>query len=170
MQFNLQPTLENELVRLRPLLEEDYEPLYQVAKDPLIWEQHFCFDRYKREQFTTFFNDSSRSKGALVVIDKAKDQIIGSSRYKKIQGVNTAIEIGWSFLARAYWGGRYNKSVKSLMIDHAFRFVDTVIFYIRKDNIRSQKAVEKLGAVRITTPLLVKESDVGFTYGINRKF
>lgn len=164
---DLQPTLENELVFLRPLREDDRELLYQVAKDPLIWEQHPCYDRYQRKVYQTFFNDALASQGTLVVLDKAKDSMIGSSRFNKIGEVDNAIEIGWSFLARAYWGGKYNKAIKHLMIDHALATVDHVIFYIDKDNVRSQKAVEKTGARRLTDATLdhlVRQNDVDFTY------
>ena len=72
------------------------------------------------------------------------NKIIGSSRYKRVQGFQNGIEIGWTFLSRDYWGGKYNKLVKDLMIDHAFNFVDNIIFYVNDTNIRSQKAVEKI--------------------------
>jgi RimJ/RimL family protein N-acetyltransferase len=59
------------------------------------------------------------------------------------------VEIGWTFLARSHWGGRYNGEMKTLMLRHAFRFVGTVIFVIGTRNLRSQRAVEKIGAVRV---------------------
>jgi RimJ/RimL family protein N-acetyltransferase len=171
MSFNLQPTLQNELVTLRPLNENDFEPLYQVVKDPLIWEQHPSRDRYKKEVYTIFFHESLASKGAILVIDRLNNKVIGSSRFKKIDGVETAIEIGWSFLSRNYWGGKYNGSIKTLMIDHAFKYVDDIIFYIGKDNIRSQKAVEKIRAVRLIESKyksLIRENDTIFTYRLNK--
>ena len=169
--MNLQPTLKNNLVILRPLRENDFEALYDVAKDPLIWEQHPSWDRYKREVFIEFFKDAMESKGALTIIDKSSNRIIGSSRFKLVATAESAVEIGWSFLARNYWGGNYNKSVKKLMIDHAFGFVEDIVFYIGKDNIRSQKAVEKIGARRITeTHLkhLIKVSEKDWTYRISK--
>lgn len=170
--MNLQPTLENGLIILRPLKESDFDLLYEVAKDPLIWEQHPNNDRYKREVYSEFFKDSIDSKGAIVVINKISNKIIGSSRYKSVQGVENAVEIGWSFLARKYWGGLYNKSKKKLMIDHAIKFVDDIIFYIGRDNIRSQKAVLKIGGKRITENHLnhlIKEGDEDWTYRITKK-
>ncbi len=170
MYFNLQPTLENELVFLRPLKKEDYESLYQAAKDPLIWEQHSA-DRYKKKEYDAFFKDSLGSRGALVVLEKESKEIIGSSRFKKIEGAESAVEIGWSFLSRKYWGGKYNQSVKTLMMNYAFQSVEDIIFYIARENIRSQKAVEKIGGVRITKPEyrhLMKKKDQGYTYRINK--
>ena len=58
------------------------------------------------------------------------------------------VEIGWTFLARSHWGGLYNGEMKRLMIRHAFRFVESVVFLIGPQNLRSQRAVEKIGAVR----------------------
>jgi RimJ/RimL family protein N-acetyltransferase len=58
------------------------------------------------------------------------------------------VEIGWTFLARQYWGGSYNLEVKRLMLEHAFRFIDTVVFWVGDTNWRSQRAMEKIGGVR----------------------
>ena len=59
-----------------------------------------------------------------------------------------SIAIGFTFLARDHWGATYNRALKSLMMGHAFKFVNTVIFHIGVNNIRSQKAIEKLGATK----------------------
>jgi RimJ/RimL family protein N-acetyltransferase len=169
--MNLLPTLKDDLILLRPLREDDFEPLFQIAKDPLIWEQHPCYDRYKKEVFTDFFKESLDSGGALIVMDKSNNTIIGSSRFKPVKNVESAIEIGWSFLSREYWGGMYNGAMKKLMIDYALEEVENIVFYIGKDNLRSQKAVEKIGAVRITDEkyrLLIKESPDDWTYLINK--
>lgn len=146
--MDLQPTLKSELVILRPLEVKDIEPLYLVAKDPKIWEQHPS-KRYLREEFEKFFEDSIQSKGALVILDQKTKTIIGSSRYKKIDGFVNGIEIGWSFLGSEYWGGTYNWEVKKLMMTYAFGFVENVVFYIDEANFRSQKAVEKIGGRRL---------------------
>ena len=170
--MNLQPTIENELILLRPLRETDFEPLYQVAKDPLIWEQHPAHDRYKKEVYSEFFYDSLQSKGALIIMDKSSNQVIGSTRFKPVTNAGQAIEIGWTFLSRNYWGGKYNQVLKKLMIDYAFKSVDDVIFYVGKKNIRSQKAIEKIGAVRITEPgfqHFMTDSGNNITYRINKK-
>ena len=164
--LNRQPILENELVRLRPLEEADSEALYEVAQDPLIWEQHPS-DRYQRAVFDDFFQAAIDSKGALLVLNKASEAI-GSSRFKRVVGIDSAIEIGWSFLARAYWRGAYNRAVKKLMVDHAFTSVEDVIFHIDLQNIRSQKAVEKLGGKRITDPKHAHLTEQSLNYGTYR--
>lgn len=148
--FKLQPTLEDDLLLLRPLEAGDFEALYGAASDQLIWEQHPAHDRWQRDVFEVFFRGAMDSGGAFAVVDKKSGKIIGSSRFVKVKENVNAIEIGWTFLAREYWGGVYNLSMKRLMIDHAFRFVNNILFFIGENNMRSRKAVEKLGGVLIT--------------------
>jgi RimJ/RimL family protein N-acetyltransferase len=145
--FDAQPVLRGELVELRPLLADDWEALYAVASDSLIWEQHPAPDRYQPAVFRDFFDEALASGGALVAIDRANGLVIGSSRFHGYDEAKSEVEIGWSFLARLYWGGRYNGEMKRLMLEHAFQSVDTVIFIIGAKNLRSQRAVAKLGAV-----------------------
>ena len=147
MSFDLQPNLKGELIELRPLTSEDWDDLFSVASDPLIWEQHPESDRHKEDVFKVFFREALESRGAFVIIDKS-GLIIGSTRFYGYDPEKSEIEIGWTFLARKYWGGRYNRELKQLMLDHAFKFVESVIFYVGENNIRSQKATEKIGAVK----------------------
>ena len=151
MPFELQPHLVGDILNLRPLREDDYPALFSVASDPLVWQQHPASDRYKDEVFRQFFRDAIDSGGALVVIDAANDAVIGSSRYHDYSEADRTVEIGWSFLARDYWGGIYNGEMKRLMLQHAFQFVDSVHLVIGETNMRSQKAAEKIGAVHIGT-------------------
>jgi RimJ/RimL family protein N-acetyltransferase len=145
MEFELQPTLAGELVTLRPLAEDDWDALYAVASDPLIWEQHPAHDRWREPVFRAFFREAMESGGALAIIDRTDGRIIGSSRFHGWDAGAREIEIGWTFLARSHWGGRYNGETKALMLAHAFRFADGVIFVIGPDNMRSRRAVEKIG-------------------------
>ena len=147
--FELQPHLAGELLELRPLRPGDWESLFAVASDPLIWEQHPANDRYKEEVFQEFFREALQSGGAFVVIDRKTQKIIGSSRYFGFDPERREIEIGWTFLARRHWGGKYNGELKRLMLDHAFKFVESVVFLIGPTNVRSQKALEKIGGVLI---------------------
>jgi RimJ/RimL family protein N-acetyltransferase len=145
MEFELQPTLAGELVTLRPLAEDDWDALYAVASDPLIWEQHPAHDRWREAVFRAFFREAMESGGALAIIDRTDRRIIGSSRFHGWDAAAREIEIGWTFLARSHWGGRYNGETKALMLAHAFRFAAGVIFVIGPDNMRSRRAVEKIG-------------------------
>ncbi len=168
--MDLQPTLINELVKIRPLHVKDLEPLYDVAKDSKIWAQHPC-KRYLRSEFEKFFTESIESNGALTILDNVTDRIIGSSRFKKVEGFTNGIEIGWTFLNRKYWGGKYNKKVKYLMINHAFNYVDNIIFFVAKNNIRSQKAIEKINGQKVLAseyPKLPKTSPDNETFIIKR--
>ena len=144
-----QPFLKGELLELRPLRPEDFDDLYAVASDPLIWEQHPHNTRYQEEVFRKFFQDALTSGGALIVIDSATGRVVGSSRYAGYDKEKSQVEIGWTFLARSHWGGVYNGEMKRLMLEHAFKFVNNIVFVIGTQNFRSQKAVEKLGAVRV---------------------
>lgn len=147
--FDLQPRLVGELIELRPLGPEDWESLFAVASDPLIWEQHPAQDRYEEKVFREFFREALETGSAFVVTDRKTRKIIGSSRYFGFDPQESSVEIGWTFLARAFWGGEYNRELKRLMLDHAFKFVDRVVFVIGLTNFRSQKALEKIGGVRI---------------------
>lgn len=144
---DLQPTLVGENLMLRPLAEDDWEAMYAVASDPLLWEVHPAWDRYKEPVFREYFAGAMKSRGALAVVDRATDRIIGGSRYANFVAERNEIEIGWSFLARDYWGGAYNREMKMLMLTHAFRFFNSIRFNIGATNVRSRRAVEKIGAV-----------------------
>src|SRR5437763_6617525 len=151
MSFDLQPHLKGELIELRPLKPKDWNDLFAVASDPLIWEQHPESDRYKEDVFKVFFREAMESGGAFDVVDTKSQQIIGSTRFYGYDPVKSEIEIGWTFLARKYWGGRYNAEMKQLLLNHAFKFVESVVFIVGEDNARSQTAMEKVGAVKVGT-------------------
>jgi RimJ/RimL family protein N-acetyltransferase len=149
MDFDPQPTLWGELLELRPLGSPDFDALYAVASDPLIWEQHPNNDRWKPEVFREFFRVAMKSGGALVAVDRRLGRVIGSSRYHGFTNGDREVEVGWTFLARAYWGGRYNAEMKRLMLEHALRSFRSVVLVIGSNNLRSQRAAEKIGGVRI---------------------
>src|SRR5438094_9786450 len=151
MTFDLQPNLKGELVELRPLRPEDWHVLFTVASDPLIWEQHPERDRHEKDVFQVFFREALESGGAFVVIDRSSQQIIGSTRFYGYDPEKSEFEIGWTFLARKFWGGRYNAEMKRLLLNHAFKFVESVVFFVGEDNVRSQKAMEKVGAIKVGT-------------------
>ena len=149
MSFDRQPFLRGELLELRPLRADDFEALFQVAADPLIWEQHPNKNRYQREVFAVYFQGAIESGGALRVIDNASGALIGSSRYYDLDEAERSVAIGYTFIARSHWGGPANRALKTLMLEHAFRFVDRVIFHVGAVNLRSRRAMEKLGGVLI---------------------
>jgi RimJ/RimL family protein N-acetyltransferase len=153
MSFDRQPLLKGALLELRPLRADDYDALYAAAADPLIWAQHPVQDRYREEAFSDFFEEQLASGGALVAIDSGTGAVIGMSRYHGYDEERSEIEIGWTFLARSHWGGIYNRELKRLMLRHAFRFVRSVVFIVDPQNLRSQRAVEKIGGVPVGSRL-----------------
>ncbi|MGJ3233880.1 GNAT family N-acetyltransferase [Marivirga sp.] len=146
--FELQPkNLNNDLIRLVPLKNSDFEFLYSVASDPDIWAQHPNRNRFERAVFQNFFKGAMESGGAFLIQGQNKEAI-GSSRFYDFNSKESAVHIGYTFLAKKYWGKGYNRALKSLMLNHAFKYVDKVIFHVGSNNIPSQKAMNKLGAIK----------------------
>lgn len=144
--FNIQPALHGEAVSVRPLEAEDYSALYTVASDPLLWEGHPARTRYLESEFREWFSSSLESGAALVVFESPTGKIIGSSRFYFPPGNSKDLSIGFTFLDRAHWGGATNFSLKSLMLNYAFKWNDAIWFHVAPSNIRSRKSVEKIGA------------------------
>ena len=148
--LNLQPELlEDNLIKLIPLQENHFEELFKLASDPLIWEQHPIKDRYKKEVFKPFFDTAINSKSSFLIFDKETNEIMGTTRFYDYNPEKSSVAIGFTFIARKFWGGRHNQSTKKLLIDYAFQNVNSILFHVGAKNIRSQKAVLKLGATKI---------------------
>jgi len=145
MSFDLQPHLNGPNLSLRPMVEADLEAVWKVSSDPLVWALHPDPSRAERAGFERFFDSGLASGGALVVTDNATGEIIGSSRYYEWDPKLREVAIGYTFLARRYWGGQANREMKRLMLDHAFRWADTVWFHVASTNLRSRRAMEKIG-------------------------
>jgi len=136
--------LEDEIIKLIQAEQIHFNEMYEVAKDPLLWDQHDAKDRWKEEIFLKFFKKGlENEKGLLAIIDKRSNKIIGSTRYYPHK---EKLSIGYTFISREYWGTSVNFQVKKLMLDYAYQFTDEIYFHIWSDNFRSQKAVQKLGA------------------------
>jgi RimJ/RimL family protein N-acetyltransferase len=147
--MDLQPLLEDEVIIARPLHPDNFEALYTVASDRELWAQHPNKDRYKRPVFETFFEGALQSGGAYIVYDKATDEAIGSTRFYDFNEQERSVLIGYTFYAKKYWGKGYNHRMKRLMLQHAFQYVDRVIFHIGATNYPSQRSIERLGAVKV---------------------
>ena len=110
--IDLQPVLTGKNVKLRPLTTDDFEPLYQIASDPLIWKRHPSPLRFKRDVFAAqIFSTGITSKSTLVALDKKTSQFIGSSRFYDVDENNLELAIGFTFLARSHWGGLFNQEI-----------------------------------------------------------
>jgi RimJ/RimL family protein N-acetyltransferase len=150
MTLNWQPQhLQNELIAHFPLQEEDFEDLYAVASDPLVWEQHPNKLRYQRDIFQNFFEGALLSRGAFLIRAITTNEIVGCSRFYDYNESEKSVLIGYTFIGRKFWGKGYNKALKKIMLDYAFQFVNKVYFHIGASNIRSQKAIAKIGAVKV---------------------
>ena len=160
--FNLQvDSLANQLIRLQPLQKDDFDKLYAVASDPLIWEVHPANDRWQEPVFRAYFDDALAQGGALAVIDKASGAVIGSSRFQNHDPrEGGSVEIGWTFLARSHWGGSYNAEMKRLMLTHALADVERVVFRVGETNWRSRGAMEKIGG-RLTDRIDITQLPAG---------
>ena len=146
--MNRQPTLTGERLLLRPLRRDDWDGLFAVAADPLVWEVHPAHDRWQEPVFRALFADALAKGGALVAIERQTGAIVGSSQLRNFSEDNGgSVEIGWTFLARELWGGSYNREMKRLMLAHALGAVERVHFIVGEDNIRSRRAMTKVGGV-----------------------
>lgn len=150
--FDPQPTLTGPTLTLSPATPGDWSELFAVAADALVWEVHPSSDRWQEQVFRTFFADGLASGGMLIVRQADSGDVIGTSRYSTEFAADGEVEIGWTFLSRAHWGGATNRELKHLMLTHAFGRMGTVIFCIGKDNLRSRRAVEKIGGRLLDRP------------------
>lgn len=132
---------------MRPVRPSDYDGLFALARDPQVWALHPNSDRYEESVFRAYFEEGLASRGALVASCRSTGRLVGWSRYSRDNVEADEIEIGWTFLGRSYWGGAHNRDMKEMMLEHAFRYVDRVVFRIGAANLRSRRAIEKLGAV-----------------------
>jgi RimJ/RimL family protein N-acetyltransferase len=162
--MDLQPTLTGELVILRPTVPDDWAGMYAAASDPLIWELHPARDRWQEPVFRRYLDDALASGGGLTILDRRTGEIIGASRYYGHKPEADEIEIGWTFLTRAYWGGTANREVKRLMLDHIHRYVGCAVFLVGEGNFRSQGAMAKIGGLR-RPEMLSRE----YTTGVHRQ-
>lgn len=171
--MELQPLhLKNELVELVPLQLNHFNELFAVASDPLIWEQHPNPDRYKQEVFENFFKGAIESKGAFLIKNAQTGHAIGSSRFYDFTPEKSEVKIGYTFFSRDCWGKPFNKEVKKLMIDYALMHANTIVFHVGAENIRSQKAMEKLGALKISEVEVAyfgEASRKNFVYAITKE-
>mgnify|MGYP006094253571 CR=1 FL=1 len=145
--FNFQPVLNGENISIRALVESDFDDLYFCASDKKLWEGHPAKDQYKVTEFKKWFKSAIESGATIVIVDKLTNKLIGSSRFYIEDSEPNDISIGYTFIARQYWGGKINYELKKLMLAHAFKYFNTVWFHIAPPNIRSQKATQKIGGV-----------------------
>lgn len=143
-------------VYLKFLTEQDREPLRRLAKDERLWEftkTLLINDTYDL-QFDSYFNEAlglaSIGEQAFVICDVNDDRIIGMTRLFAIERKNKKLEIGHTWYIPAVWGSVHNKECKLLLLQYVLGTLgfNRVQFRVAHQNIRSQKAVEKIGGVK----------------------
>ncbi len=153
--FEFDPVLDGATLRIRPIRSDEFDALYAVASDPLLWAQHPAKRRAERAVFEDWFRDALEQH-ALVIEERATQRVIGSSRYYHWNEADAEVSIGFTFIARDHWGGATNAQLKDLMLQHAFRWANVVWFHVDAMNMRSRKAMEKIGGqYAFTGPLSV---------------
>lgn len=167
--MNLQPTLTNDLVQIVPLSENDFDELFAIASDELLWEQHPEKDRYKKEVFYKLFKKIIDFNSGFKIIDVKNGNVIGKTSYYDFNESEKSVAIGYTFIDRKYWATPYNRSLKNLMINYAFQFVEKIIFHIGETNFRSRKAVEKLGATLTETIFVSETQKTHVIYKLEKK-
>jgi len=153
MKIDLSPTLENDDVRLSPLTLENYKKLIPIgAQDKLV--QYSPSDIYTSDSLKNYVEISLDQKTRrismpFIIYDKLKQQYAGSTRYMNINWKHKVLEIGSTWIGMEFQGSGINTHLKHLMINHAFEKMnfEKIEFRIDERNIRSRKAVEKLGGV-----------------------
>jgi len=142
-EFDPQPSLETARLLLRPLTSVDRDELYAAACDPKIWEQHPASNRHEREIFDPYFDFLLGTQRTLAVIETASAKVIGCSQFYPVEDQSGEIGIGFTFLARPYWGGTWNREMKAAMVAHVLKSSPRVWFHIDPNNIRSQIATTR---------------------------
>src|SRR5687768_6554557 len=110
----LQPTLVGPRITVRPIAASDWDEMFAAAADPEVWALHPVPERYLEQAFREFFDAALQCGSGFAFVDRSSNKVIGSSRYHGHDPLARELEIGWTFLARPYWGGSYNAEVKRL--------------------------------------------------------
>jgi RimJ/RimL family protein N-acetyltransferase len=140
-------------VLLQPLEVTHFETLIHLAKDTRIW-QHYAIDGSDTNKLKSSLENAlvERENGRqypFIIILKNDNNIIGSTRFLDIQTEHKKIEIGWTWLHPDYWGTKVNLECKLLLLTYCFEQLKAKRVQLKTDenNIRSRKAIEKIGGL-----------------------
>jgi N-acetyltransferase len=153
---NIQPvTLTGARVVLEPLRMRHAGELLSAAACDSIWTFLDEATPNTLEEIRIFIEDalSDESKGArfaFAVIDIQTKRVVGSTSYQDIRPQDRGLEIGWTWTNPSVWGTGLNFESKYLLLRHAFETLGAIRVAIKTDlrNIRSQRAIERIGAHR----------------------
>lgn len=149
--------LKGKYIYLQLLQADHKETLRSLAKDERIWEGNrgFIINETFNEQFDKYFataidNNAMGGQQAFVMRKTNDDAIIGMTRFLNIDKKDKRLEIGYTWYIPAVWGKVYNKECKLLLLQYTFEVLNfnRAQFNVAAQNIRSQKAVEKIGGVK----------------------
>lgn len=151
----INPTiLEGYFVTLQKLSFEHLEALAQVAQNPIIW-RNLPIEGWQRPIFNKWITKSLQEQEngnalVFVIMEAATNRIIGTTRFQDICHEHRKTDIGWTWFAPEAWGLGFNLEAKNMMLTHAFENwnVLKVGFKVDERNLRSQRALEKIGASR----------------------
>lgn len=148
----MNPTLENNVVKLTLLDLSNYEHIIPIAKEDRLIEfsPSDISTPEKLKEYVQIAVDGFYHKTTIpfIVFDKAKQKYAGSTRFGMINWKDKVLHIGWTWIGKEFQGTGLNKNMKFLMLRHAFEDMEfeKVEFRIDERNERSRKAVEKIGA------------------------
>ncbi|MFD0964095.1 GNAT family N-acetyltransferase [Pseudofulvibacter geojedonensis] len=149
--MNYQPILENDFVRLEPLTIKDVNRLILVAQEenliqhsPSIINSKESLSKYIEKAISDRVNKTSIP---FIIYHKGLNSYLGSTRFGLINNYNKVLHIGWTWISKSIQGTGINQQMKFLMLQYAFEVLEfeKVEFKIDERNIRSRKAVEKIG-------------------------
>jgi RimJ/RimL family protein N-acetyltransferase len=145
-------TLEGAHVRLAPLRPEHAPALLQAGRDPSVWQwmpaRPTTPPAMEAWLSKAVQAESQGREYPFVVIRRADDSVIGSTRYLDVQEDDRTVEIGWTWYMPEVWGGVVNPESKFLLMRHAFEDWHAIRVALKTDvkNLHSQAAIRKLGA------------------------
>lgn len=144
--------LEGERVKLVPLEEKYFDELISVSNDKKVWE-FLSIDGTDKDSLRAALKSAilKRMTGEeypFVIIDKAKNTVIGCTRYMEMEQAHKKLEIGWTWYIPAYWATGYNTECKLLLLTYAFETLNCMRVQLKTwdRNMRSRAAILKLGA------------------------
>jgi len=148
--------LRGQYVYLETLQPKHMDFLKSLARDARLWEYtktllldetfDYQFEKYMQAAFD---DRATGGQHSFVIRQTSDDAIIGMTRYYKIEPVHKRLSIGFTWYIPDVWGKVYNKECKLLLLQYAFEELhfQRVEFEVAHQNVRSQKAVEKIGGV-----------------------
>lgn len=147
------PTLTGRHVRLRPFAPSDVDALVDVARDGDLWDLFYANvamlktpDRW----LAAVLRERDYGRALPFTVETPGGQVVGTTRFMRLAPGHRRLEIGGTFYARAVQRTGVNTEAKRMLLAHAFEAMDCQCVQIRTDvlNLRSQRAIERLGARR----------------------